>query len=198
MNRQHAAEGQTASAGDLFARARSVASWLLIGGACALAAVMLLPAAFGYQRYVVTGGSMTGTIDRGSVVFDKPVPVRDLRVGDVITYKPPPGAHVTGLVTHRIVWAGRDPHGNRSFRTKGDFNESADSWRFTLTAPTQARVAAHIPLIGYPLAALATRRIRMFVIGLPALLIGIAVAVRLWKDPEDEPVPVPAAEEAVA
>jgi signal peptidase len=167
------------------ARTRGAVSWLALAAAFALAAVMLVPAAFGYQRYVVTGGSMTGSIDRGSVVFDKPVPVGDLHVGDVITYRPPPGAHVIGLVTHRIVWAGHDPHGAPSFRTKGDFNESADSWQFTLHAPTQAKVVAQIPLIGYVLAGLGDRRLRMFVIGIPALLIGIAVAIRLWRDPEE-------------
>jgi signal peptidase I len=42
---------------------------------------MLLPVAFGYQRYVITSGSMTGTCDQGSIVFDKTVPTSDLEVG---------------------------------------------------------------------------------------------------------------------
>ena len=60
---------------------------------------MILPGLFGYQRYVITSGSMTGTYDRGSVVFADVVPVSDLRVGDVITYTPPPGSGPDGLVT---------------------------------------------------------------------------------------------------
>jgi len=161
-----------------------------------LALALVVP---GWQRYAIVSGSMRGTYDRGSLVFDEVVPVGRLRVGDVITYRPPPGAHITGLVTHRIVWSGHDPHGAPSFRTKGDFNESADSWQFTLRAPTQAKVVAHIPLIGYVLAALGDRKLRMFVIGIPALVIGIAVAIRLWRDPEGEPAPpVAAAEESAA
>jgi signal peptidase len=32
---------------------------------------------------------MTGTIDRGSLIFDKVVPAESLKVGDIITYTPP-------------------------------------------------------------------------------------------------------------
>ena len=60
---------------------------------------MLLPALLGYQRYVITSGSMTGTYDRGSLVYDSVVPTSSLKVGDVITFGPPGHA---GLVTHRI------------------------------------------------------------------------------------------------
>ena len=41
---------------------------------------------------------MTGTYDRGSLVFDEVVPVDDLKVGDVITYRPPAG------VRPRPIW----------------------------------------------------------------------------------------------
>ena len=43
--------------------------------AAGFAAVMLLPALFGFERYVITGGSMSGTYDRGSVIFSEVVPV---------------------------------------------------------------------------------------------------------------------------
>ena len=45
----------------------------LCAACLALAGLMLLPGLLGYQRYVITSGSMTGTYDRGSVVFDKVV-----------------------------------------------------------------------------------------------------------------------------
>src|SRR4051794_33550202 len=73
----------------------------------ALAAIVFVPSVLGYGRYVVTGDSMSGTYDRGSLVFDRPVPTKSLRVGDVITYRPPPDAGPRGLVTHRIAWIGR-------------------------------------------------------------------------------------------
>ena len=78
-----------------------------VNGLCLLVMVLalafLLPAAFGLQRYVITGGSMEGTYDLGSVVFEESVPVADLQVGDVITYVPPADSGIDTLVTHRII-----------------------------------------------------------------------------------------------
>jgi signal peptidase I len=154
-----------------------------ICAACvALAGLMLLPGLLGYQRYVITSGSMTGTYDRGSVVFDEVVPVDDLKVGDTITYTPPPGYGPSGRVTHRIVWIGSDTFDRRVLRTKGDANEAVDPWTFTLDGPTQARVAFHVPYVGYVLALLAMRQARMALIGLPALLIAFAVLVGFRRD----------------
>jgi signal peptidase len=165
--------------------ARSV-SLILPLAAVAAAALMLVPGLLGYQRYVITSGSMTGTIDRGSLIYDKVVPAASLKVGDIITYTPPPSSGVFEPVTHRIVWAGRDRFGHPSFRTKGDFNKVADPWRFVLERPTQARVAFHIPYAGFALGALTDRHIRMLLIGLPALLIALAVLARLWRDAGEE------------
>ena len=151
--------------------------------ACAvLALLVLLPAALGYQRYVITGGSMSGSFDRGSLVYEDVVPVSDLKVGDVITYTPPPGAGPTGKVTHRIVSIGRRTHGGLTFRTKGDANRSADPWTFKLDRPEQARAAFHVPYVGYLLDALQVRAIRMLLIGVPALLIAIALLLGTWRE----------------
>ncbi len=151
-----------------------------------LAGLMLLPGLLGYQRYVITSGSMTGSYDRGSVVFDKVVPVADLEVGDAITYTPPPGSGPSGRITHRIVWIGSDQFGRRVLRTKGDANEAADPWTFALDGATQARVAFHVPYVGYALSVLAIRQARMVLIGLPALLIAFAVLVGFRRDLRNE------------
>jgi signal peptidase len=147
---------------------------------------MILPGFLGYQRYVITSGSMTGTYDRGSVVFDSVAPVSDLKVGDVITYTPPPGSGPTGLVTHRIAWIGSDQFGRRVLRTKGDANEAVDPWTFTLDGQTQARVSFHVPYVGYALAALSIRKVRMLVVALPALLIAVALVASLRRDVRKE------------
>src|SRR5262245_66569408 len=68
--------------------------------ALTLALAVLVPALLGFQRYVITSGSMTGTYDRGSLVFDRVVTTASLRAGDVITFRPPGHA---GLVTHRVA-----------------------------------------------------------------------------------------------
>jgi signal peptidase len=168
---------------DALATRSRCAPWRRVAGfgglaLCALLAVtMLLPALFGLKRYVVTGGSMGASIPRGSVAFERPVAVSRLRVGDVITYTPPPGYGVSGRVTHRVVWIGRDRSLARAFRTKGDANAAPDPWRFALARPTQARVLFHVPLVGYLLAALAIRLVRIAVIGLPALLVAVKAVI---------------------
>ena len=163
-------------------RLRRLGGGLLTAGAVALAAAVLVPALLGYERYVITSGSMTGTYDRGSLLYDRVVPTSTLKVGDVITYDPPRNAGPHGLITHRIVSISRPRGGGRVFRTKGDANPVADPWTFTLTSPTQARAAFHLPYVGYTLAALADRRVRMLIIGVPALLVALSVLAGLWRE----------------
>jgi signal peptidase len=156
---------------------------LLIAAGILFGALLIGPALMGWERYVIVSGSMTGTYDRGSLVFDEVVPTASLEVGDVITYKPPAGSGPEGLVTHRIVAIGTEPKtGARVYRTKGDANKVRDPWRFTLPDKQQARVVAGVPKAGFVLAALAERNIRMLIVGFPALLIAIFVMVGLWRD----------------
>jgi signal peptidase len=144
---------------------------------------LIVPSLMGWERYVIVSGSMTGSYDRGSLVFDEVVPVKSLKVGDVITYRPPQGSGPEGLVTHRIRSIGRDPKtGAAVFRTKGDANKVADPWTFTLPNKSQARVAAGAPYMGFVLAALAQRKLRMVLVGIPALLIALIVLGGLWRD----------------
>lgn len=138
--------------------------------------VLILPAVLGLQRYVITGASMTGAIPKGSVSFARLTPVVDLRTGDVITFVPPGEA---GAVTHRILSIKRQD-GELVFRTKGDFNAAADPWKITFPQPQQARYVYHIPYVGYVLAVLSLRAVRMLVIGLPALLIAVSLLWSLW------------------
>ena len=165
---------------------RAIAGSCAVAASLLLGAAMLLPPLAGYERYVITGDSMSGTIGRGAIVYAKPVLVEELRVGDVITYDPPHGAGPQGKVTHRIVWACRGADGARAFRTKGDANRTADPWRFELRRSTQARVDAHIPYAGYALAALGIRWVRMLVIGVPAALVAIGVLAGAWREAGEE------------
>ncbi len=162
---------------------RRLASAVAFTATVGLAALMLLPAVLGYERYVIVSGSMTGTVDTGSIVYDKPVPTAGLQRGDIITYAPPAGASPQALVTHRIASITRGPKGERVFRTKGDANEHVDPWTFTLPAATQAKVDFHVPYVGYAFAALAIREVRMAVIGGPAVLIALVTLFGLLRTP---------------
>lgn len=140
------------------------------------ALLFIIPAAFGLQRYVITGTSMSGSIDRGSVVFSEVVPVTDLEVGDVITYVPPSETGIDHLVTHRIV-AIEDGE----FRTKGDAVPEADPWTFELESASQARVAHDIPYAGWIFIGLQDRTVRVIAIGIPAALIALMSLVQLGR-----------------
>jgi signal peptidase len=153
----------------------------------------LAPSALGYDRYVITGGSMTGTYDKGSVVFEKQVPVSDLAVGDVVTYLPPADSGVANLVTHRIVRIERAEGGGSLFRTQGDHNPQVDPWKFQLTGAEQPVVQFGVPHVGWVFIALADRNLRMLAIGGPATLIALIAlgqlvgALRDRRRPEDAP-----------
>jgi signal peptidase I len=154
---------------------------LLTVVALGLAGLLIVPTILGLDRYVITTGSMTGTYDTGSVVFTENVPVSELRVGDVITYAPPPGEAATELVTHRI--ASIDTvDGEQVFRTKGDANETVDPWKFQLEDTTQARVVESVPYVGYGLMALQDRQTRMLVIGVPALLVAVLSLIGVFRN----------------
>lgn len=145
-------------------------------------AAYLLPSLLGYERYVITGGSMSGAIERGSVVFSEPRPVQDLEVGDVITYLPPADSGVTTLVTHRIVEIEPGEQGGSVMRTKGDANADVDPWTFSLLAQDQPVVTHTVPGVGYLLIALADREVRMLVIGVPAGVIALLALLELTRN----------------
>jgi len=163
--------------------ARVTLTLVCLGVMLGTIATLLLPTLLGYERYVITGGSMTGSIPKGAVIYSRLTPVGDLRAGDVITFVPP---GMSRPVTHRIVSIEPDDDGELVFRTKGDFNATADPWDVHLTEPAQARYAFHIPYLGYGLAALAIRQVRMLLIGVPAIVIALSLLVSLWREAGEE------------
>jgi signal peptidase I len=144
-----------------------------------VAAIYLLPGFLGYQRYVITGGSMSGTFEKGSIAFERAVPVAALEVGDVITYMPPTDAGVDNLVTHRISEITTGEDGTPLLRTKGDANADVDPWAFQLTDEVQPVVSFTVPFLGYVFMALADPMVRILVIGVPAGLVALRSLVEV-------------------
>lgn len=160
-----------------------------------LAVLFLVPGLAGYDRYVITGGSMSGTFERGSLVFEKEVPVSALQVNDIITYMPPAASGINELVTHRIESIEASENGPL-FRTRGDANASSDPWVFNLQAPTQNKLEAAVPFAGWVFIALADRELRMLIIGIPAGMVAVlslVELVRAVRKPKEAPVPDSAA-----
>jgi signal peptidase len=159
-------------------RLGAVAVAAVLGFAC----LVLVPAVIGWERYVITTGSMAGAIEPGALVLSKPTKVSELRRGDVITYVPPAGHDVAGLVTHRIDSIARDARGRLVFRTKGDANERADTWTFDPRRSTLPRAVADVPHVGRLYAELTSPRGRFLVFVLPALVIAAAALASFWRE----------------
>jgi signal peptidase I len=173
---------QLSSARRVLRTLKKVGLNLLFVAMLGCAVVLLGPSLLGYQRYIILTGSMTGTYNRGSIVFDKPVPTASLKVGDPITYNPPPGFTSQGRVSHRIykITVGKD--GVRTYQTKGDANKNPDIWHFTLPRPTQDEVKFDVPEIGYLFLILSIRNFRLILVGVPAILIGVWELRKLWRE----------------
>ena len=139
----------------------------------------LAPSLFGFERYVITGGSMSGTFEKGSIAFEQRVPVEDVKIGDVITYLPPADSGTNHLVTHRVISDKILPDGVRQLQTKGDANPDPDPWKFSLTESTQPVVRTTVPYVGWVFVGLADREVRMVVIGVPAALIALGSLIEL-------------------
>ncbi|QIK75804.1 signal peptidase I [Nocardioides piscis] len=155
----------------LVTRASRLVVNLALGVVVLVAASFVVPGLLGFERYVIVGGSMSGTFERGSVAFERLVPVADLEVGDIITYQPPAESGLTTLVTHRIVAVRETRRGEHLFRTQGDANAQADPWTFSLPEGQQPRVDFTVPLVGHAFMAIADRETRMLLVGVPAGLV---------------------------
>jgi signal peptidase len=155
--------------------------WALV--AVAVVGFALTVHLMGVSVYVITGASMTGAISKGSIAFDRNVPIASLEVGDIITFRPPGDI---GNVTHRIIEVQQDTAGNPVFRTKGDANEAVDPWLFTFDKSVQAKYSFHIPYVGYVLAAFTFRAVRTAVLALVALVIIWLTVSWLRKTPRQE------------
>ena len=156
----------------------TAATVLATAGLAAYCLLLVVPSLLGFQRYVLTGGSMEPTLHRGSLVFDKVAPVEDLGVGDVITYVPPGESRP---LSHRITSITHDDRNGLVFTSKGDANDAGDPWKFTLDDQVQAKVVFTVPWAGYPLWVLGSPLSRLLLIGGPAMAIAVITGRRLWR-----------------
>jgi signal peptidase len=156
----------------------------------ALAAIVFLflavgPRVLGYQTSTMLTGSMSPGINPGDVVVSVPVPVDQLRAGDVITYSIPVDDH--RVETHRILDV-TSAGGVATVQTKGDANSAADPWKAVLSGDHVYRHKATVPHLGSVIRALREPVIRnVMLYGAPAVLVG-GVLVSIWaRKPEEKP-----------
>jgi len=160
---------------------RGVAYWLAVAGASlVLGAVLVTIGArlFGYQPYVMLGGSMGSTAPLGSVAFIEDVPPESLHVGDVILFRPPSSGQPRDPVMHRIVSI-EEVDGERVIRTKGDSNESADPWQLRVVGEG-GRLVFVVPYAGYLLWFFQTRAAWALVVLPLVAYLGFLALRRIW------------------
>jgi len=123
----------------------------------------------------VQTGSMEPAIPVGSLIAVQPVRAADLAEGDVITFSERTRPDVR--VTHRIVSL-ETKDGQRVAVTKGDANNTTDSWNVPLNEAI-GRVAFHLPFMGYVLAWLGSTVVKLAALALAGVMLTMPV-LRRW------------------
>lgn len=125
---------------------RGLGNLVLITVVVAFLGLAVGPHLFGYRTMTMLTGSMAPGINPGDVTVVVPEPVRDLAVGQVISYHIPVDDH--RVVSHRVVEVVHAADGTTRIRTKGDANAAADPWTATISDPQVWTVRAVVPHLG--------------------------------------------------
>jgi signal peptidase I len=174
--------GRSASAAllrgvDLLARAG------VLVACAALVGLGLLPRTGWYRPVTVLSGSMKPSFAPGDMVVVTPEPLRDVRVGQVISYRIPVGDH--HVQSHRVIKILRGgPH--PVVRTKGDANNAPDPWTAKLKGTTAWRVRAVLPKVGYAVFWFRSPLMHSLTVLLAPLLLALLAVVQIWRRPERE------------
>jgi signal peptidase I len=110
---------------------------------------------------------MSPLMPTGSAVIAWKTPMSELKVGSVVAYKIPVLDHHVEM--HRVIRLKRLKGGGVVVHTKGDANNSPDSWAAKLTDRTFWRVGTDLPYLGWPIVYLQKpffRLVMTFVAGL--------------------------------
>lgn len=118
-----------------------------------------------FSTYIIPTGSMSPTVLAGSVALVNPK-LTNPKVGDIVVFLSP--RDTTETILHRVVETT-----DLGYKTKGDYNNTADAW----TVPgknIQGTLVVAIPYIGH-IAAFVKKPIGFILLAVvPALLLGFA------------------------
>lgn len=153
----------------------------LVLGLVLLTASSALPTKKLFSSYVVATGSMEPTIPVGAVVLTRFADPASLQENDVITYEQPNDPNT--IIVHRIIRKTSD--GSLGFTTKGDNNDTEDTW---LVTPNNVlgKMFFVIPYLGHPISFLKTPAGFAIGIGIPALLLALLQVVKIFQGINEE------------
>ena len=151
---------------------------LLLGFAAATFVLLAIGPRLGWYRpLTVLSGSMGPTFSPGDLILVRPEPMRDVRVGQVISFRVPTGAHQ--VETHRVIKLVR--RGDHPIvQTQGDANDRRDPWTAELHGATAWREAVVIPYAGYAIHGLRSRALRLSAVIVAPALIALLLLLDLW------------------
>lgn len=146
---------------------------LSIYALCGLALLAFTVPATGLTAKSVATGSMQPAISTGSLVIIQDVPLGQLKVGDIITYRT---ANNKETITHRIVKISKKD-GVPFFTTKGDANGASDP-EF-VGGRIVGKVSMALPFVGYAVDFMRSFYGLVLAIYLPALVVIVGEIRRL-------------------
>jgi len=127
---------------------KSVLGWAFVGVFIVLT-ISFFMGAFSIYPIVVLTGSMSGTFERGSIIFVQRVPPGEAYVlvgeGYVIHFRGPGGVEYV----HRVVDFKLDAAGQRQYITQGDASEIVDPFHVA-QGEVLGIARAALPLLGHP------------------------------------------------
>ena len=172
--RRHRTRGPLSGASRLGAR---IALWAIIGYGVAVALFITFGTLIGLRSLVVISGSMEPLLRPGDLVIDRMISPREVRIGDVVTFRDP--TDPTALITHRV--RGVQIQGDTyAVTTKGDASNALQRW--TIRADGRlGRVTLRIPAIGRPIFWGRTRVGAVGLLVVPAALLASSLLVQIWR-----------------
>jgi signal peptidase I len=126
---------------------------------------------------------MKPSFSPGDIVVVTPEPLRDVRVGQVISYRIPVGDH--HVQTHRVIKIARGG-AHPLVRTKGDANKAADPWTAELHGTTAWRVRAVLPKLGWAVFWFRSPLVHDLTVLFAPLLLGFLGVMQVWRRPEHD------------
>lgn len=164
----------TEPAESLGKRTLSVAIALVLVAFVAFAALTLFGPTIGWRVGAVVSGSMEPSMHAGDVMITRPVAPGEVRVGDVILFKPSRGE---SLVAHRVIEITREPE--LRFVTKGDANNARDPNPVS-TEELEGTLFLNIPYLYLLFTLIRTPLGLLLTIGIPAAILLAPAFLRFW------------------
>jgi signal peptidase len=156
--------------------AARLVAWSALGVLSGVLLTLTVPRVLGKPVLVVLTGSMEPELAVGDVVIESKISPLDARVGDVITFRDP--ERPDRLITHRVRRVVRSG-GELSFTTKGDANNTVETWQIPRDGGI-GRVEYRFPKLGYVVSWISGPAARLFLVVVPAILLGLLELKRIW------------------